>query len=226
MRLEASGNSQTAGKFWSDHQQVSNDHDACSSTRKISVITQQATEVSDSIYGHDASYRSHAVGRKNWLFIGSLRAKVPECELDVACNQRAEEGSRCRDVLGERPNAHAPRYGKDRGVVPRSVDRSASARRCESTASKSDAIRLIQPSCKQHGVGYVRSSARANSTSEGPGSQGCVPMGPSGSADRANLLAATCVCGVSLATTMLGPPGYKPQHPSRASNRPWAYQQA
>jgi hypothetical protein len=25
---------------------------------------------------------------------------------------------------------------------------------------------------------------------------------------------------------MLAPPGYQPQHPSRADNRPWAYQQA
>jgi hypothetical protein len=45
------------------------------------VITQQATEVSDSIYGHDASYRSHAVGRKNWLFIGSLLARVRNASL-------------------------------------------------------------------------------------------------------------------------------------------------
>jgi hypothetical protein len=54
---------------------------------------------------------------------------------DVACSQRAEDGSRCRDVFRERPNAHAPRDGQDRGVVTRSMDRSASARRCESTAS-------------------------------------------------------------------------------------------
>ena len=44
----------------------------------------------------------------------------------VACSQRAEDGTRCRDVFRERPNAHAPRDGQDRGVVPRSVDRSAS----------------------------------------------------------------------------------------------------
>ena len=30
---------------------------------------------------------------------------------DVACSQRAEDGSRCREVLRERPNAHAPRDG-------------------------------------------------------------------------------------------------------------------
>jgi len=35
---------------------------------------------------------------------------------DVACSQRAEDGSRCRDVFRERPNAHAPRDGQDRGV--------------------------------------------------------------------------------------------------------------
>jgi hypothetical protein len=28
------------------------------------------------------------------------------------------------------------------------------------------------------------------------------------------------------ATILLAPQGYKPQHPSRAANRPWAYQQA
>ena len=99
----------------------------------------------DSSEGHNASYRIHAVGRKNWLFIGSLRAKVLECELDVACCQRPTTSSRLSDVLGERPNATAPRDGQDRGVVPRSVDRSASARRCESAASKSDGIRPIWP---------------------------------------------------------------------------------
>jgi hypothetical protein len=180
----------------------------------------------DPSYGHNASDRSQAVGRKNWLFIGSLRAKVPECELDVACSQRAEDGPRCREVLRERPNPHSSKDGQDPGVVPRSVDRSASARRCESTVSKSDAIRPIWPSCKQHGVGYEQGSARANSTSEDPCSQRCVPMRLLGSADRASLLAATCVCGTSLATTLLAPQGYKPQHPSRASNGPWAYQQA
>jgi hypothetical protein len=35
----------------------------------------------DSSYGHDASYRSQAVGRKNWLFIGSLRARVRSASL-------------------------------------------------------------------------------------------------------------------------------------------------
>ena len=35
----------------------------------------------DSSYGHDASYRSQAVGRKNWLFIGSLRARVRNASL-------------------------------------------------------------------------------------------------------------------------------------------------
>ena len=45
LRPEAGGNSQAAGKLWCDHQQVSNDHEACSWTRKSSVITQHATEV-------------------------------------------------------------------------------------------------------------------------------------------------------------------------------------
>jgi hypothetical protein len=35
----------------------------------------------DSSQGHDASYRSQAVGRKNWLFIGSLRAWVRNASL-------------------------------------------------------------------------------------------------------------------------------------------------
>jgi hypothetical protein len=85
--------------------------------------------------------------------------KGAECELDVVCSQRAEDGSRCREVLGECPNTHAPRDGQDRGVVPRSVDRSASARRCERTASKSGAIRPIRPLRKLHDVG-VRAELR------------------------------------------------------------------
>ena len=158
-----------------DRQQVSNDHDACGSTRKISVITQQVTEVLRLQLGAQCKLPK-SCGRAQELVIHrELARKGAECGLDVACNQRAEDGSRCRGVLRERPNAHAPRDGQDPGVVTGSVDRSASARRCESTASKSDAIRPIQPSCKQHGVGYVRSSAKANSTSEDPFSRGCVP---------------------------------------------------
>jgi len=88
--------------------------------------------------------------------------------LDVACCQRAEDGTRCRDVFRERHNAHAPRDGQDPGVVSRSLDRSASERWCKRTASKSGAIRPIRPSCKLHGVGYVQSFAKANSTSEDP----------------------------------------------------------
>jgi hypothetical protein len=143
VRLEAGGNSQTAGKLWCDHQQVSNDHDACSSTRKISVITQQAAEALRLCLRPQCKLPK-SCGRGQELVIHRIPArKGAECELDVACSQRAEDGSRCRGVLRERPNAHAPRYGKDRGVVPRSVDRSASARRCESTVSKSGAIRPI-----------------------------------------------------------------------------------
>ena len=46
----------------------------------------------DSSDGHDASYRSHAVGRKNWLFIGSLRARVRSASLIslVACALRMD----------------------------------------------------------------------------------------------------------------------------------------
>jgi hypothetical protein len=170
VRLEAGGNSQTAKRLWCDHQQVSNDHDACSSTRKISVITQQATEAWR-LWPRPRCKLQKSCSRAQELVIHRIPArKGAKCKLDVGCSHRAEEGSRCRDVLGERPNAHAPRYGKDRGVVPRSVDRSASVRRCESTASKSDAIRPIRPQCKLHGGECERSSAKANSTSEGPGS--------------------------------------------------------
>jgi hypothetical protein len=154
-----------------DHQQVSNDHDACSSTRKISAITQQATEVFRLQLGSQCNLQK-SCGRAKELVDHRIPArKGAECELDVACSQRAEDGSRCREVLGECPNTHAPRGGQDPGVVPRSVDRSASARRCESTTSKSDAKRPIRPSCKQHGVGYERSCAKGNSTSEDPCSQ-------------------------------------------------------
>jgi len=169
---------QTAGKLWCDHQQVANDHDACSSTRKISVLTQQATEVLR-LQRRPRCKLPKSGGRAQEPVIHRILArKGAECELDVACGQHAEDGFRCREVLRERPNATAPRDGQDRGVVPRSVDRTASVGRCESTASKSDAVRPIRPSCKQHGVGYERSSAKANGTSGGPGSQGCVPWVP------------------------------------------------
>ncbi len=128
-----------------DHQQVSNDHDACSSTRKISVLAQHATEVLRLQLGSRCMLQK-SCGRAKELVDHRIPArKGAECELDVACSQRAEDGSRCREVRRERPNAHAPRDGQDRGVVPRSVDRSASARRCERTARKSDAIRPIRP---------------------------------------------------------------------------------
>jgi len=51
--------------------------------------------------------------------------------------------------------------------------------------SKSNATRPIRPFCKRHGVGYMRSSEKANSKSEEPCLQGCVPMGLLGSDDRA-----------------------------------------
>jgi hypothetical protein len=145
VRLEARGNSQTAGKLGCDHQQVSNDHDACRSTRKISVITQQATEVLRLCLRPRCKLQK-SCGRAQELVIHRIPArKGAECGLDVACNQRAEDGSRWREVLRGCPNAHASKDGQDRGAVTRSVDRSASARRCESTASKSGAIRPIRP---------------------------------------------------------------------------------
>jgi hypothetical protein len=124
----------------------------------------------DSSYGHSASYRSQAVGRKNRLFIGSLRARVRNASLMslVACVLRMDldGGMSLESVLTHMLRGTA----KTEEFVTRSVDRSASARRCESTANKSDAIRPIRPLCKLHGVGYVRSSAKANSTSERPSS--------------------------------------------------------
>jgi hypothetical protein len=147
------------------------------------VITQQATEVLR-LQPRPRCKLQKSCGRAQELVVHRISArKGAECELDVACSQRAEDGSRCRVVFRERPIAHAPRDGQDRGVIPRSVDRSASARRCESTASKSGAITPIRPLRKLHDVGYVRSSPKANGTSGGPGSQGCVHMGPSGSAN-------------------------------------------
>lgn len=84
-----------------------------------------------------------------------------QCAIVVAHSQHAEDESRCRDLLRERHNAHAARDGQDRGVVTRSVDRSASVRQCESSASKSVAIRPIRPLCKQHGVVWVTNCVRA-----------------------------------------------------------------
>ena len=143
------------------------------STRKSSVITQQATEVLR-LQLRPQCKLPKSGGRAQELVIHRILArKGAECELDVACSQRAEDGSRCREVLRERPNPHSSKDGQDQGVVTRSVDRSASARRCESTASKSDAIRPIWPLCKLHGVsGACRAphGQKANSTSEGPGS--------------------------------------------------------
>jgi hypothetical protein len=115
----------------------------------------------DSAYGHNASYRSHAVGRKNCLFIGSLRARVRNASVMSLVASVLRIGSRCREVLKERPNAHASRDGQDPGVVTRSVDPSASVRQCESSASKSVAIRPIRPLCKQHGVVWVTNCVRA-----------------------------------------------------------------
>jgi hypothetical protein len=139
------------------------------------VSTQQATEVLR-LQLRPRRYLPKSCGRAQELVIHQIPArKGAESELDVACIQRAEDGSRCRDVLRERPNAHAPRDGQDPGVVARSVDRSASVRRCVGAASKSDSTWPIRPLCKRHGIGYVRSCAKANGTSEGPGSQGCVP---------------------------------------------------
>jgi len=58
-------------------------------------------------------------GRAQELVVHRIPArKGAECELDVAGSQLAEDGSRCRDVFRERPNAHAPRDGQDRGVAP------------------------------------------------------------------------------------------------------------
>ena len=43
----------------------------------------------------------------------------------------------------------------------------------------------MRPFCKRHGVGYLRSYAKANRASEEPCLQGCVPMGLLGSDDNA-----------------------------------------
>ncbi len=157
------------------------------------MITQQATEALR-LQLRPQCKLPKSCGRAHELVIHrELARKGAESELDVACSQRAKDGSRCREVLKERPNAHASRDGQDRGVGTRSPDRSASVRRCERTASKSDAVRPIRPSCKQHGVGYERSSAKANSKAKGACSQGCVPLGLLGSADRAPYTGDVCL---------------------------------
>ncbi len=50
---------------------------------------------------------------------------------------------------------------------------------------KSNGIRPTRLRCKLHGVGYVQRYAKANSASEEPCLQGCVPMGLLGSDDKA-----------------------------------------
>jgi hypothetical protein len=136
------------------------------------VITQQATEALRLQLRPQCKLQK-SCGRAQEPVIHRIPAhKGAECELDVACSQRAKDGSRCRDVLRERPNSHASKDGQDRGVVPRSVDRSASVRRCESTASKSDSTWPIRPLCKQHGGECERSDGRANSKAKGSCSQG------------------------------------------------------
>ena len=136
------------------------------------MITQQATDFLR-LQPRPRCKLPKSCGRAQELVIHRILArKGAECELDVACSQCAEDGSRCRGVLRERPNAHAPRDGQDPGVVTGSVDRSASARRCESTASKSVAIRPTRPLCEQNGGECERSSAKANSKTKGSCSQG------------------------------------------------------
>jgi hypothetical protein len=91
VRLEARGNSQTAGKLWCVHQQVSNDRDACSSTRRISVITQQATKFLRLQLGSQCKLQK-SCGRAQELVIHRIPAsKGAECELGVACSLRGED---------------------------------------------------------------------------------------------------------------------------------------
>ena len=75
-------------------------------------------------------------------------------------------------------------------------------RRCVSTESKSDGTRPTRPLCKLQDGAPALSYAKINSTSEGPCSQGCTHVS-FGFCGQSPLQAATCVCGVSLATTML-----------------------
>ena len=91
LRREARGNSQTAGKLWCDHQQVSNDRDACSSTRKISVLAQQVTEVLR-LQPRLQCKLPKSCGRAQEQVIHRIPArKGAECELGVACSLRAED---------------------------------------------------------------------------------------------------------------------------------------
>jgi hypothetical protein len=56
-----------------------------------------------------------------------LARRGAQCAIVFARSQHAEDGSRCRDVFREHHNAYAATDGQDRGVVTRSVDRSASS---------------------------------------------------------------------------------------------------
>jgi hypothetical protein len=178
----------------------------------------------DSAYGHNASYRSHAVGRKNWLFIGSLRAKVRNASLmsrvasalrqalDLAMylesviTHMLRGTAKTQELLPDRWTAAHPRGG---ARAPRVRATRQSRYGCSASSTASGTSRAPQRQIVRQKI-HVRS-----------GVYPCVSW-----ALRTDPLSwATCVCGVSLATTKLAPQDYKPQHPSRAPNRPWAHQQ-
>ena len=140
---------------------------------------------------HTASYRSHAVGRKNWLFIGSLRAGERNASLmslvASALRMDLDGGMSLESVLTTclegrpRPWSCSPIGG------PQRIRQAVRAYREKERRDKADmavaqaARRRVRAELRK-GKLYVRRA----------GFVGCVPMGLLGSADRAPYWA-TCV---------------------------------
>ena len=180
----------------------------------------------DSSYGHNASYRSHAVGRKNRLFIGSQRARVRNAslmslvasalrmDLDVGrhlvsvLTHMLRETPKTEELLPDRwtaahlpagarvPRARATRYGR--------YGRCAS---CTASATSRAPQRQIVRQ-KIHVRSGVYPCVSWALRTEPPNWRRRVSVG--------HRLPPHC--------WLRG--GYEPHHPSRACNRPWAYQRA
>ena len=93
------------------------------------------------------------------------RFLIPIKRLSACAGPRAYQGI---DGDQSSPGDFDPHFGLGRKIYRCYPigGRQRILRRCESTSNKHDAIRPIWPLSKQHGVGYVRISAKANSTSE------------------------------------------------------------
>jgi hypothetical protein len=113
-----------------------------------------------------------AVGRKNWLFIGSLRAGVRNASLmslvASALRQDLDVAMYLESVITHMLRGTA----KTEELLPDRWKAAHPARRCESTASKSGSIRPTRPFCKQQDGASAPSYGRANSKAKGSCSQG------------------------------------------------------